>query len=83
MSLSQSQIELKKIESQLRACDLVAPFSGIIEDVYFAPGSWVSSGDKVSKISRINPMIVEITLPRELVKKFSIEKCSQYLSIFQ
>jgi membrane fusion protein, multidrug efflux system len=56
--LAAAEAQLREAESAVDRLDVVAPFSGTIDDVLVERGSWVQAGTPVATILALNPMVV-------------------------
>ena len=71
LSLDEKNNELALAEWDLKACDLVAPFSGIVTQIWRGANRWAGDGDEVVTVQRMDPMMVKIPFPREIVEMLS------------
>jgi len=63
----------------LDSCNIYAPFSGMVEEVFFRAGVGVPQGTNVVKLSMISPVIIRIKLPQEAMDGVSLrDKISIY-----
>jgi multidrug efflux system membrane fusion protein len=56
--LAAAQAQLREAESAVNRLDVLAPFSGVIDDVAVERGSWVQIGTPVATILELNPLVV-------------------------
>jgi multidrug efflux system membrane fusion protein len=56
--LAAAEAQLREAETTVEHLDVVAPFSGIIENVEVERGSWVQIGTPVATILAMNPIVV-------------------------
>jgi multidrug efflux system membrane fusion protein len=56
--LAAAEAQLREAENAVEQLDVVAPFSGTINDVQVERGSWVQAGTAVATILALNPMVV-------------------------
>ncbi len=52
----------------LESCDLIAPFTGVVTQIWRAENRWAGDGDEVITIQRMDPMMVKIPFPPEIIQ---------------
>ena len=67
--LQQSEASLADAHYNLNHCTLRAPFPGVIEDLYVAPGAWVQPGQAVVKLTMMRPIKVTVPVSAKLARK--------------
>ena len=68
LSLDEKNNALELASWDLKACDLIAPFSGIVTQVWRGANRWAGDGDEVVTIQRMDPMMVKIPFPDEIIE---------------
>ena len=58
-------VELAKWD--LESCDLIAPFDGIVTQIWRGENRWSGDGDEVITIQRMDPMMVKLPFPTEII----------------
>jgi multidrug efflux system membrane fusion protein len=56
--LAAAEAQLREAESAVERLDVIAPFSGTIDEVAVERGSWVQEGTPVATILALNPIVV-------------------------
>jgi membrane fusion protein, multidrug efflux system len=56
--LAAAEAQLREAQSAVERLDVIAPFSGTIDDVAVERGSWVQEGTPVATILALNPIVV-------------------------
>jgi multidrug efflux system membrane fusion protein len=56
--LAAAEAQLREAESAVERLDVIAPFSGTVDDVLVERGSWVQVGTSVATILALNPIVV-------------------------
>jgi multidrug efflux system membrane fusion protein len=56
--LAAAAAQLREAQSAVERLDVVAPFSGTVDDVLVERGSWVPAGTAVATILALNPIVV-------------------------
>jgi len=67
--LQQSEASLADAHYNFNHCTLHAPFSGVIEELFVAPGAWVQPGQAVVKLTMTKPMKVTIPVSSTLARQ--------------
>jgi len=67
LDLEVAKNEYSEAKYNLAACNLVAPFSGQITKIYVGKNAGVGDGDSIIQLTRMNPMIVKVPFPYEIV----------------
>lgn len=60
--------QIQEVDARIAACNVTAPFTGVIIDKMIDPGSVVSPGRPVLKIAKIDAYRVWVRLPSELAE---------------
>lgn len=68
-TLQQSEASLADAQYNQNHCTLRAPFPGVIEDLYVAPGAWVQPGQSVVKLTMMRPIKITIPVSSKLARK--------------
>ena len=68
LNLDEKTNALELAEWDLKACDLIAPFSGIVTQIWRGENRWAGDGDEVVTIQRMDPMMVKIPFPAEIIE---------------
>jgi len=66
--VQQSEASLADAHYNLNHCTLRAPFPGVIEDLYVAPGAWVQPGKAVVKLTMMKPIKVTVPVSSKLAR---------------
>jgi len=67
--LQQSEASLADAHYNLNHCTLRAPYSGVIEELFVAPGAWVQSGQEVVKLTMMKPIKVTVPVSANLARE--------------
>lgn len=65
----QAEASLADARYNLNHCVLRAPYHGVIEELFVAPGAWVQSGQAVVKLTMMKPIKVTVPVSANLVRK--------------
>jgi len=68
-NLQQSEASLADAHYNFNHCTLRAPFSGVIEELFVAPGAWVQSGQAVVKLTMMKPIKVTVPVSANLARE--------------
>ncbi|WP_232102579.1 efflux RND transporter periplasmic adaptor subunit [Gimesia aquarii] len=64
--------QLQEVDATIAACNVTAPFTGVIIDKMIDPGSVVSPGRTVLKIAKIDAYRVWVRLPAEVAETLTL-----------
>ncbi len=73
LNVKNSEFELSKAETNLKRCTIYPKFTGQVDEVYYASGTALDKFKDVVKITMMNPMAIDLTLPLALVNNLGIE----------
>ena len=73
LNVKNSEFELSKAETNLKRCTIYPKFTGQVDEVYYAPGTALDKFKDVVKVTMMNPMAIDLTLPLALVNNLGIE----------
>lgn len=68
----QAEVQVRQAELDLKDTVLTAPFSGIVSSVLRVDGGLVNQGTPVVGITMIDPVKVEVMVPREMEQKLNL-----------
>jgi multidrug efflux pump subunit AcrA (membrane-fusion protein) len=74
-----AELELAKIK--LGYCQLEAPYSGFISEVYITKGGWSNIDYPVARLDRLCPLYVNVKIDRETAKKIVTQEVSVALKV--
>ncbi|NLF39343.1 efflux RND transporter periplasmic adaptor subunit [bacterium] len=67
--LNQARAKQEELHVRLKRYTIRAPFEGVVAQRFFDPGSYVSPGEPIVRMTRVNPITVKAQLPEAAVSQ--------------